>query len=119
MVELLPAPSSGLGEGGRKQVSGNPFECRHLRGEVNPDVAIDGNPGQLVHPGAVVAGMALDRDVDRNAHAARDTVCPLGVRDLPGKLTAVLIQIVQCLIQRAHRCGRQIECPHDQSLPHV
>ena len=81
--------------------------AHHVLGDAGAGVAVDGDLGLLVHPGGVVADVAVDRHPHRGVQADRDIVCAGGVFDdeltgQPGR--------VQRGVHLAQRHGGQVEC---------
>ena len=73
----------------------------HVLGDSDPDVAVDDDLRPLVHPRAVVAGMAADPHLDGVHQADRERVPPHGVEHLERRLRRVAGAVLEPLVERA------------------
>ena len=83
----------------------------------DPGVAVHAHGGVLVHAGAVVAGVALDLDLDRRVDPGRERVRPARVGDPPARRPVVRDR-VQRRVQLAQRSDRQVDLPGVEPAPH-
>jgi len=75
-------------------------------------IAVNTQPGLLVHAAAIIADVAVDLDIDGGIDADADRVFALRVLDLPERLVGVRRKPMQRFVERAHRGDVQIVRRH-------
>jgi hypothetical protein len=83
-------------------------------GEALPGVAVDGHAGRLVHAGAVVADVAVDRHLDRPGQAGGDRMGAAWMEHPPEALVGVGRERVERAVELADRGVLQIDRDHVQ-----
>jgi hypothetical protein len=79
-------------------------------GEAGTCVSMHPHGRQLVHPGAVVAHVPFDLDLDLGVDPAGDRVGTVGVHDAPATWPVRTVrEVVEALVQLAERRGGEID----------
>ncbi len=86
--------------------------AHHVLADPGAAMAAHGDGRLPVHAAAVIAGMALDRDLDGQSEADRDRMRALGIDDPPQALVGVPRELVQTAVERPHRLAAEVELDH-------